>query len=224
MASLKQQSGNTLLGFIIGVVVGLGSALVVAVYVTKVPVPFLNKGQSRSAEQDAAETQKNNGWNPNAGLAGKNAATLPAASAAATVVGSPTKPDAKASEPAADKADKGAAKSDSKPDGKSEGKGELKPAVTADPLGDLAKTRTADVEPFTYFVQVGAFRNADDAEGQRARLSLAGAEAKVTEREQAGHTVYRVRVGPFDKKAEADKLKERLESAGYQTQLVRVQR
>ncbi len=69
---MKQQKGGTLLGFIIGVVVGLGAALAVAVYVTKVPIPFVDKGQSRSNDQDAAETQKNNGWDPNAPLYGKN--------------------------------------------------------------------------------------------------------------------------------------------------------
>jgi len=44
---MKKQLGGTILGFIIGVVVGLAAALAVAVYVTKVPVPFMNKGQSR---------------------------------------------------------------------------------------------------------------------------------------------------------------------------------
>jgi len=46
----------------------------------------------------------------------------------------------------------------------------------------------------------------------------------VTEREQAGRQVFRVRVGPIDKKEEADQLKEKLEAAGYETALVRVQR
>ena len=50
-----KQRGNVIVGVIIGVVIGLAAALAVAVYVTKVPVPFLNKGPSRSAEQDAAE-------------------------------------------------------------------------------------------------------------------------------------------------------------------------
>ena len=59
---MKHQRGGTFLGFIIGVVVGLAAALAVAVYVTKVPVPFMNKGQSRSAEQDAAEAKKNKDW------------------------------------------------------------------------------------------------------------------------------------------------------------------
>jgi len=40
-------------------------------------------------------------------------------------------------------------------------------------------------DPFTYFVQVGAFRGADEAEAQRARLAMLGFDAKVSEREQA---------------------------------------
>src|SRR5437763_2589909 len=68
------QRGNVIVGIIIGVVLGLAAALAVAVYVTKVPVPFLNKGQSRTPDQDAAETRKNRDWDPNAPLYGKNPA------------------------------------------------------------------------------------------------------------------------------------------------------
>jgi cell division protein FtsN len=73
-------------------------------------------------------------------------------------------------------------------------------------------------------VQVGAFRTADDAESQRAKLSLAGIETKISEREQAGRTVYRVRTGPYDNRDEADKAKAKLDSLGIDTALVRVQR
>jgi hypothetical protein len=66
-----------------------------------------------------------------------------------------------------------------------------------------------------YFVQAGAFRTTDDAEAQRAKLSLMGVEAKVTEREQAGRTVYRVRAGPFNKKDDADRLKDRSTAAAW---------
>ena len=59
---MKFQKEGTLLGFILGLVVGLGLALAVAVYVTKVPVPFLSKGQNRTPEQDAAEARKNKDW------------------------------------------------------------------------------------------------------------------------------------------------------------------
>ena len=205
---MKQQSGRTILGFIMGVVVGLGVALAVAVYVTKVPIPFVFKGQSRSADQDVAETQKNKNWDPNAPLYGKNPAK-PATSAMPVVVAS-----APRSTSGAVTASVPASKTD------------LKPAVSADPLGDLVKARSsgAAAEPFSYFIQVGAFRTPEDAESQRAKLSLGGVEAKVTEREQSGRTVFRVRVGPFDKKEDADKTKEKLDAAGLETALVRVQR
>jgi cell division protein FtsN len=205
---MKQQRGGTFLGFIIGVVVGLGTALAVAVYVTKVPIPFIDKGPSRSDVQNAAETQKNNGWDPNAPLYGKNPAKPVA----------PVAPAEAASAPAEGRAEGGVASS---------AKTEVKPAVSADPLGDLAKARasaSSTVEPFTYFVQVGAFRTPEDAESQRAKLSLGGVQAKVSEREQSGRTVYRVRVGPFDTKDEADKTKARLDASGLETALVRVAR
>ena len=62
------QRGSVIVGIIIGVVLGLAAALAVAVYVTKVPVPFLNKGGGRTPEQDAAESRKNQNWDPNAPL------------------------------------------------------------------------------------------------------------------------------------------------------------
>jgi len=63
--TLQTQRGGTLLCFILGLVLGLGVALGVAIYVTKVPTPFSNKNQTRSADQDEAENQKNKEWNPN---------------------------------------------------------------------------------------------------------------------------------------------------------------
>ncbi|MDO8252311.1 MAG: SPOR domain-containing protein [Rhodoferax sp.] len=221
---MKKQRGGTILGFIIGVVVGLGAALAVAVYVTKVPIPFVNKGQSRSADQDAAEIKKNKDWDPNTPLYGKNPIkpVVPAAPESGPSVSAPAIAPAPAPAPVV----KPAPDADAAPAAAAPPKAAAKPPVSADPLGDLAKARAANAaaEPFTYFVQVGAFRTPEDAESQRAKLSLGGVEAKVTEREQSGRVVYRVRVGPFDRKEEADKTKEKLEAAGMETALVRVQR
>ena len=223
---MKQQRGGTILGFIIGVVVGLGAALAVAVYVTKVPIPFVNKGQNRTADQDMAETKKNKDWDPNAPLHGKNPVkpAVPASAASASASAAPGAATAPVPLTASKSArDAGAAPA---PVPVPAPKAEIKPAVSADPLGDLAKARAAGVsaEPFSYFVQVGAFRTPEDAESQRAKLSLGGVEAKVSEREQAGRAVFRVRVGPFDKKDDADKAKAKLDAAGMETALVRVQR
>jgi cell division protein FtsN len=183
----------------------------VAVYVTKVPVPFVTKWQSRTTEQDVAETKKNKDWDPNAPLSGKNPAK-PAVAASAPAQATavvPTVPVASATAKPAPVAPAVAPK-----------------ASSADPLGDLAKARASatPAEPFTYFVQAGAFRTAEDAESQRAKLSLSGVEAKVSEREQAGRAVFRVRVGPFEKKEDAEKAKEKLDALGAETALVRVQR
>lgn len=222
--SMKQtQRGNVFVGIIIGIVVGLAAALAVAVYVTKVPVPFLQKGPSRSAEQDAAESRKNQNWDPNAPLYGKNPAKpLPPAPGVAPTV--PPNPDAAAKAPETAVPAPAARKDAKQPDA---------PAVAgrpapADPLGELAAARAGSTgggtDPFLYFVQAGAFRTQEDAEAQRAKLSLMGIEAKVTEREQSGRQVYRVRVGPFNNKDEADRQKEKLDAGGFDTALVRVQR
>ena len=220
-----------------GALVGLGAALAVAVYVTKVPVPFFNKSQPRSAESDAQEAQKNKNWDPNAPLAGKTPAraVVPASSPSPDVTGSAITAPASAPAAAASAAKPAAvaalpAPVPATPDAPA------KPVVPNDPLGDLAKARSqtktdaqpaasaSGVDPFSYFIQVGAFRTPEDAEQQRAKLSLMGHQAKITEREQYGRTVYRVRLGPFDKKDEADKTKEKLEGSAIETALVRVQR
>ena len=215
-----KQRGNVIVGIIIGIVLGLAAALAVAVYVTKVPVPFLNKGPSRSAEQDAAESRKNQNWDPNAPLYGKNPAKpMPPAPGVSPPAATP--PAAKAPESVIPGRQEAA---------KAREKGPEAPAVTgrpapADPLGELAAARSGGTgDPFMYFVQAGAFRTSEDAEAQRAKLSLMGIEAKVTEREQSGRQVYRVRLGPFSSKDEADRQKEKLESGGFETALVRVQR
>lgn len=216
----KQQMGGTIIGFIVGVVVGLGAALAVAVYVTKVPVPFLNKGGGRGADLDAAESQKNKNWDPNSPLYGRNPARPPV-----PVVAAP--PSASASAPTLTPApDIRAAASAPKPAAiKADAKSETKPG--ADPLGDLAVAKAAAVgnlDPFDYFVQAGAFRTQPDADAQRAKLAMLGWEARVSEREQSGRAVFRVRVGPFTKRDDAERIKEKLDGAGVDSALVRVQR
>ena len=97
-----------------------------------------------------------------------------------------------------------------------------------DPAAILAGKSASGTAPaggdvYTYFVQAGAYSRSEEAEQQRARLAMSGLAARVTEREQAGRTVYRVRVGPYELKDEADRAKERLEGEGIEAALVRVQ-
>jgi cell division protein FtsN len=215
--NIQSQRGGTLLGFVLGLVIGLIIALGVAMYVTKVPMPFSNKNQSRSADQDAVEAEKNKDWNPNGAIQSKPA--TPEAPA-----------DAATANPAAATAGV-----------PNPGAGAPTPAVTADPLAAAASAPAASApppaatpqpankapatnDPFTYFVQAGAFKSAADADAQKAKLSMMGIEAKVSEREQAGRAIFRVRSGPFDDKDQAEKIKARLDANGMDAALVRVQR
>ncbi|MEI7782849.1 MAG: SPOR domain-containing protein [Betaproteobacteria bacterium] len=223
-AFLSRQRGGTLLGFVIGTLFGLAVSLAVAVYVTKAPIPFMNKNQPRPAEGEAAEGKKNKDWDPNAGLPGR-LPPKPEAGASA-----PAEAPAPAVPPAAGAASPAASAPLATPAPKS-----------ADALGDLARSRSEAAkpaepaprpaaaeapaaDPFQYFVQVGAFRNPEEAEQLRAKLLLQGMQAKISEREQGGRVVHRVRLGPFERRDEADKARERLEGGGTSAVVVRVQR
>ncbi|VTU39364.1 SPOR domain-containing protein [Variovorax sp. PBL-E5] len=231
----QRQSGNIVIGLIIGLVLGLGVALGIAVYVTKVPIPFMTKTQRGGAEQDEAEARKNKDWDPNGPLAGKAGARAPVASAPQPASAGPLNPPTPAVPVVVAPSARAASAAVTPP--RAASRTAPVPAEanalppSNDPLGDLAKARSSGdtatagaSDPFLYFVQAGAFRTNDDAEAQRAKLSLMGVEARVTEREQAGRTVYRVRVGPFNKKDDADRLRERLDGGGLEAALVRVQR
>lgn len=205
-----QQQGSTVIGFVVGVVVGLAIALVVAVVITRMPVPFLHESPSRTADQDANESRKNKDWDPNAPLYGKS----PAKSASAAGIAGPV-PSAPASAAVGTTPGATAAAPIRPASGTT--------AKSADPLGDLVKQKTGG-DPFVYFVQIGAFNSPTDAEAQRAKLALFSLDAKISERDQSGRTVYRVRAGPFDSKEEADKIKERADAAAFESSVLRVPR
>jgi cell division protein FtsN len=228
-----RQRGGFAVGLIVGLLLGLGVALGVALYVTKVPIPFVNKVQQRSAGQDAAESEKNRNWDPNTPLYGKN----PARPSASTVgSGRVTAAPAPAALPAPGAPSAAAPSVRAAASAPARG---ASVAITRDPAalpGERAAPRVASAsappspalaagaDPFSYFVQAGAYGRTEDADQQRARLAILGLEGRITEREQSGRTVYRVRVGPFDKKADADSAREKLADSGVEAQLVRVQR
>jgi cell division protein FtsN len=221
---MKKQRGGTLLGFILGALAGLGVALALAVYITKVPMPFMTKTPSRTADDAAAEAKKNRDWDPNAALSGKsavkeaNAVVDPTAAPAAPVATGAPAPSA---DPVGDLA-KAKTDTPAKPAAPVATAAAAAPAAPSSTSAPAASATAGD--PFNYFVQAGAFRTPEDAEQQRIKLSLMGLPARVSEREQSGRIVYRVRLGPFDKKDDADKVKVRLDTGGLEATLVRVQK
>ena len=240
------QRGGFAVGLAVGLLVGLGVALAVALYVTKAPIPFINKVPQRSAEQDAAEVERNKRWDPNAPLAGKNPAR-PATVTSGAVAGTPPAADSGAP-PAADSGAPPAAPAAamrtpaSAPDVNraSRDPAALLAGQPAAPASAAVAGRAASraaaaasaagfppVAPVlvaAFFVQAGAYARPDDADAQRAKLAMLGLSARITEREQAGRTVYRVRLGPFDAREAAEDAQAKLAAGGIEANLVRVER
>jgi len=216
MIRMQQQRGGFAVGLIIGLLIGLALALGVALYVTKVPIPFVNKVPQRTPDQDAAEIEKNKNWDPNSPLYGKNPAR-PNATASGVVTPPPaTLPQSGLPAPAVTGTPP-AARASAVPGARDPA------AILADKPASAPKL-AAGADPFLYFVQAGAYGRTEDAEQQRAKLAMLGVEGKLTERDQAGRTVYRVRVGPFERKGDAEAAKAKLGDAGVEAALVRVQR
>ena len=217
---MKFQKGGFVMGLVAGLLIGLALALGVALYITKAPVPFVNKVPQLTAEQDKAETERNRDWDTNAALGGKAVARAASAASAAAVAASaapaagiqpvPTAPVAAA--PAAP-ASAAAVKPARDP-----------AAILAGEPASAPRSTVVVPEPFVYFVQAGAFTRTEDAEQQRAKLAMIGQAAKITEREQAGRTVYRVRLGPYPLRNDADALQSKLQEQGIESQIVRVEK
>ena len=240
-SSIRAQRGGTLLGFIFGLIVGVAVSLGLAVYVTKVPIPFMNKGLTHTPDQDASEDKKNKDWDPNAPLYNKSTSKNSSASGAGS---------ANSSE--ASGAEKGATNT-SAASGSGPGTGANAPAPTpkaepssnplssvfgpaaggepgaassdkADPMTDLARSKANGIDAFLFYVQAGAFRTHDEADAQKGKLALACFDTTLSERDQGGKTVYRVRVGPLNTKDEAEKIQQKLIALKVDSVVVRVQK
>lgn len=212
---MKFERGGFAMGLVAGLLIGLAVALGVALYITKAPMPFMNKVPLRTAEQDTAETERNRNWDPNAALGGKTAArSASAAASAQTAIPTSGVPGAAVAPtlpvPAVPPAVRVVPKDPA--------------AILAGESPPAARSTAQAAEPFIYFVQAGAFTRNEDAEQQRARLAMIGQESRISEREQSGRTVYRVRLGPYPSRNEADALQVKLQEQGIETQIVRVEK
>ena len=219
MNSLQRQRGGFVMGIVAGLLIGLALALGVALYITKAPVPFIDKVPQRTAEQDKAEIERNRSWDPNALLSGKPAKPLNApADTVASAASAASAPPATIAAPTPPISSVSPASLASAP--------AAKPAAR-DPAAILAgapTSATPAADKFFYFVQAGAYTRPEDAEQQRARLAMLGQEARVSERDQAGRVVYRVRMGPYANRDDADGLQGRLQQQSIESQIVRAER
>lgn len=190
-----RQSGNTLTGIIIGLVIGLSIAVIVALVINKASTPFTNKnGKSDKTDLPLAQMQ-----DPNKPLYGnKDAVSQAAKEVAANKTAESTKP-ADALSAAANAA---------------------APAPTATPATAASKPEVVD-DKYIYFLQIGAFKEAADAESARAKLAMIGVEANVSDKASDNGVLHRVRVGPFDSFDGMNKMRAKLSENSVETAVVR---
>ena len=229
----RSQRGGTFLGLVLGLIVGLAIAVVVAVYITKAPVPFVSRNGAQPKPSEAGnvvntlppppqqqplpQASAPQAADPNAPLWSRVPAKPvdQAAEQNNPPPGITIRPAQPASQPASTQ--QPASTPAAKPP---------KPATpaekpVADPIAEIARQ---DAAKTGYFLQVGAYKSAEDAERQKGNLAMQGFEAKVTQREVNGATMYRVRMGPYNSLDEMNAVRSRLQSIGVESSVIRFAR
>jgi cell division protein FtsN len=74
-----------------------------------------------------------------------------------------------------------------------------------------------------YFIQAGSFQNPSDADNQKARLAILGFESSVEPANLPDKgTWYRVRMGPYTKVEEINRVRQSLAQSGIDANLVKI--
>jgi cell division septation protein DedD len=233
---------------------GLFISLAVAVYVTKVPIPFVDRGVVGSAEADKAEMARNKNWNPNAAvitveppknLAGvtlpegvdpppipsdavSSDSDIPAPAVMADPLGTLAlaKLDGQSSDTAEASANTGANQSgDAGGDAGGDARITEPAAVVRAPAPRPGSAQSSESKGVTaYIIQAGAFTDVNDAEAQRAKLAIMGVDVRVSVTEKDGVKYFRVRSGAFRDKASAQATAKRLTQAGVDNTVMTIKR
>ena len=248
-AKHAKQTGGTFLGVVLGLIVGLAIAVVVALYITRAPTPFVAKvapngaSEAGTIEQQYDPNRALQGKTPGQPVPQTAQQTPPPPNTAPGQSSAQPQtpgllqepqivevPPTGASATAGNEANANGQPSQAQPNAQAQQK---KPAQTANvpPAATPGASSAAHAnngapaganETNTgYFLQVGAYKTAADAEQQRARLAFQGFESKVSQRDAGGVTYFRVRIGPFSKFEDMNATRQRLSDAGIDTAVIR---
>ena len=97
--------------------------------------------------------------------------------------------------------------------------------VTEKELRDKARTARGqqEISKDVYFIQAGSFQNPADADNQKARLAILGFESSVEPANLPDKgTWYRVRMGPYSKVDEINRVRQALAQSGIEASLVKI--
>lgn len=200
----------------IGLIVGLGIAVFVAIFVTRAPVPFVNKA-NKSSDRVVEPKSPAEAPDPNKPMYSKSRpngtpADGTAPPTAASPVPAPATPPAATAPPTVTPVPPPQAATVIKPP-------EVKTPEPR-PLDPKAGDATKD-DRASYLLQAGAFRSQGDADGMRAKLALLGFEAKVLTADVNGQTMFRVRVGPYPQLEDMNRVRAKLAENGIEASVIR---
>src|SRR5688572_271014 len=197
----KREEGNFLAGMGVGVLLGLAVSLGIAFYLNRTPIPFMT-AKPKQVEKNGAAAKTA----PIAGL------PQGGATPGAATPGAAEKPKFDfyrilpgSEEPVSDK--------------------ELKERERQQRAA--AKTGSSSSQQETskdvYFIQAGSFQNPADADNQKARLAILGFESSVEPANLPDKgTWYRVRLGPYTKVDEINRVRQALAQNGIDASLVKI--
>ena len=190
----KRSEGSFLLGLVVGVVIGLAVSLGIAFYLNKTPVPFMAKNKPASSSGDKAQAQE-----PIAGL--------PA--------GTPPPSPSAADKPKFDFYKILPGQEQTVTD--KELREQAKQQARAQPGSQQAASKDL------YFIQAGSFQNPAEADNQKARLAILGFESSVEPANLPDKgTWYRVRLGPYTKVDDLNKVRQALAQNGIDASLIKI--
>ena len=215
------QRGGTFVGIIIGMIIGLGIAVGVALFITRAPIPFID----RFGAKTPAPTALPPGAvlpDPNQSLYGKPA--TPAAPPLTPPVDSSQAPQTAtpAANPPAAPAPNSTPNKFSIYDLLPGKPAAETSAVKEEPAKEAKTNDTKTNDKNRYLLQVGAYENETEADAMRAKLALSGFEASISKRERDGKTLHRVRIGPINSTEEMNRIRASLKQNGIETSVVPV--
>ncbi len=215
----RLETGGTILGFMAGLIFGLSIAVFVAIFVTRAPVPFVNK-VGKSSERVVEPKSAAEAPDPNKPLYSKN---RPGGGTGSTE--SPSQPSVLGgilNNPENKPAPKPVTPAALPP-------ATLPPVAVAPPTAPAVPAQAVDTKPAEppkddkthYTLQAGAFKLQEDADSMKARLALIGYEARVLTADVNGQALYRVRVGPYVGLDDMNKVRVKLAESGIEASVIR---
>jgi cell division protein FtsN len=192
----RKAFGGTMIGLFVGLVIGVLIAFGVVWYLNKMPLPF----QDKLLRPEKAETK---------------------VGAATTPQPLPGKPGDKVDEKPRFEFYKILPSGQEPAPAPAPATGEPKalPPQAAVPAAGAAPAQPSEA----YFLQAGAFQKSADADNLKAKLALMGLETSLQEVNVPDKgTMHRVRVGPFAKLEDMNRVRNQLSQAGVQATVIKI--